>query len=133
MNLKQIEKLLKASKAKSQLENAKLAVIRTAQARLDAEARSLEAEGRKALHEVEMTGADIASYGRHQSFLERTAKVKREEIAELEPVRVKQDGVLRKALQEEIAWKRVAGDAMEVERKEREAREEERREMLARK
>lgn len=80
-----------------------------------------------------MTGAEIASYGRHQAFVERTAGSKRQDIAELEPHRLKQDQVLRKALQQELAWERVAANEQSAERKEHEARMEERREMLARK
>lgn len=133
MKLKQIEKLLKASGAKSQLENARLTLIRNAQERLDEEARSLEAQARQSLREEEMTGADIASYGRHQAFVERTAGSKRQDIAELEPHRLRQDQLLRKALQQELSWDRVAADARTAERKEHEARMEERREMLARK
>lgn len=133
MKLKQVEKLLKASKAKSQAENSRLAVIRNAQAHLAAEAAAFDEKGRAALAEEDMTGAEIASYGRHQRFVDCAASERRARIVELEPLRLKQYGVLRKALQEEMAWERIASDAQAVARREHEAREEERRELLARK
>jgi hypothetical protein len=132
MKLKQVEKLLKAARAKSQTENARLAIIRNAQAQLAKEAETLEREGRTPLVAEALTGDEIVSYGRRQRHLERSASARRRDIAELEPLRLKQDGILHKALQEEIAWERIADDAMLAKRKEREAREEERREMLAR-
>ncbi|MBI1366955.1 MAG: hypothetical protein GC153_13490 [Alphaproteobacteria bacterium] len=132
MKPKHVEELLRAMKAKTQLEQARLAAIRSVQARLEEEKAALRAQIAPANGALVASGADLVIYARRIAALERAVDGKKRAIAMMEPQRIARESGLRKSLREETAWNRLVQELRFAARREKEAREEERREALSR-
>ncbi len=129
-----IEKLLRAAKAKTQLERAGLTSLRSVQEKLIAEADEIARKLKVSLTAgvADLRGADLALGAKHARHLEKFATGKRKTAALLDPQRQEQESTLKTSLREEIAWARLAQSLEALRRKAIEGREEENREELAR-
>jgi len=129
MNLARISKLLRVVKARSRLEQSRLAAVKTAQQTLIAEATAIESSAREALAVgEELNGQALKSYGLRQKLLEKAAQERREKARSLEPHKATHQAALRASLRQETAWKSLSDAAEQERREETNAREEERRE-----
>ena len=134
MKLDNVEKLLRAAKAKAQLENARLTALRSVQEKLIAEADEIARGLKVPLIEgvADLRGADLLLGARHEKHLENAENGKRKTAGLLDPQRLEQEAALKTSLREEISWARLAQSLERVRRKAIEDHEEEKREELAR-
>lgn len=103
-----VEDLLRAIRAKKQLEETRAQAIRNAQEKLAGEANALSAEIAPLAEDGrETSGADLSLYARRIAYLERAAAEKREAIKRLDPQRQAHERALRQALREEQAWRKL--------------------------
>lgn len=132
MKLDRIARLLKVAKARTLVEQSRLAAVRRAQARLFAEATQLEEAARAPLDLAdEIDAAALKLYAVRQRALEQGADRRRADAEALAGSRDDHDRSLRASLRREIAWRSLEGAALGAERDARNAQEEERREALA--
>lgn len=129
-----VDRLLRAAKAKTQLENARLTALRSVQEKLIAEADEVARRLKTSLTAgvADLRGADLALGAKHATHLEKSETGKRRAAALLNPQRRDQEATLKTSLREEIAWARLARSLEAMRRKAIEDREEEKREELAR-
>lgn len=129
MKLDRIARLLRVSKARTLVEQSRLAAVRRAQARLFAEATRLDEAARAPLDPGdEIDAAALKQYAARQRALEQGADRRRAEAEALAGSRDAHDRSLRASLRREIAWRSLEGAALGAERDARNAQEEEQRE-----
>ncbi|MGE0407918.1 MAG: hypothetical protein AB7P23_01500 [Amphiplicatus sp.] len=129
-----IAKLLAAAHAKTQLDKARLDSIRAFQDQLRAEADAYALKARRSFlaEGADVAEGDLVLAARYAAFLEECEAGRRRAAALVEPQRMEGARALKQSLREEIAWRRLAAEAVAAQRKEKEDREEEKREQLSR-
>lgn len=131
MKPRHVEDLLRAIRAKKQIEEARAQAIRKAQEKLTEEATAFAAEiAPISEEESDLAGGDLELYARRIAYLERAARERREAVKMLDPRRQSHEEALKQHLREEQAWERIRDEQRAEILKTAENKSEEAREAL---